>query len=148
MNEPENFSVRTLQKKRELSAAPAVAAAIPPADSGPLRPVTKLERPAVPAAKSLPFDPLRLVAAVARKWKWLPLAGAALALPIFLYGFFKFQTGYTVKVQLIRAEVTTTIRQSQLGDAFKPLQVNVGTLVSVMQSPNLLEKSPAWPIRQ
>ena len=140
MNEPENFSVRTLQKKRELSAAPAVAAAIPPADSGPLRPVTKLERPAVPASKSLPFDPLRLVAAVARKWKWLPLAGAALALPIFLYGFFKFQTGYTVKVQLIRAEVTTTIRQSQLGDAFKPRQVNVGTLVSVMQSPNLLEK--------
>ena len=43
-------------------------------------------------------------------------------------------------VQLIRREVSTTIRASQLGDAFKPRQVTVGTVVSVMQSPKLLAR--------
>ncbi|MEI6074111.1 MAG: polysaccharide biosynthesis/export family protein [Verrucomicrobiota bacterium] len=140
MNPPEDFSVSAVQKKREQSTpAPSVVSAAATVVTAP-NAATKLATPAAPG-KNLPFDPLRLVTALIRKWKWLPLAGVALALPVFLFGYFKFKTSYTANVQLIRREVTTTIRQSQLGEAFKPRQVTVGTIVSVMQSPKLLEKA-------
>ena len=138
MNEPENFSVSAVQKKRELAAAPAVPTNM--AGGNISRPIAKLEQPEPAVGKGLPFDPLRMAAAVLRHWEWLPIAGTLLALPTLILGIWRFHTAYTVKVQLIRREVSTTIRQSQLGDAFKPRQVTVGTVVSVMQSPKLLEK--------
>jgi protein involved in polysaccharide export with SLBB domain/capsular polysaccharide biosynthesis protein len=137
MSEPEKFSVSAVQKKREQSAAPETApAAVTAAFSA--APVEKLESETAVSEKSLPFDPLRLVAAVWRRWRRLPLAGLALMLLAGVLGFFKFQTSYTANVQLIRHEVSTTLRASQLGDAFKPRQVTVGTVVSVMQSDKLL----------
>ena len=139
MNEPEKFSVSAVQKKREESAATASPVAAAAAINNSPRPVAKPETPAAEEG-GLPFDPLRLAAAVARNWKWLPLGGVALAVPVLILGILKFHTSYTVIVQLIRTEVSTTIRSSQLGDAFKPRQVSVGTVVSVMQSPKLLEK--------
>ena len=139
MNEPENFSVSAVQKKREQSAAPASAAPAAATMTNSPRPTVKLESGAA-GSKGLPFDLVRLAAAVIRDWKWLPLAGVALAVPVMLLGILKFHTGYSVTVQLIRTEVSTTIRASQLGDPFKPRQVTVGTVVSIMQSPKLLEK--------
>jgi protein involved in polysaccharide export with SLBB domain/uncharacterized protein involved in exopolysaccharide biosynthesis len=88
----------------------------------------------------MPFDPARLIVALLRGWYWLPLAGLALGGPLGLLGYFKFQTGYSVQIQLIRREVGTTIRASQFGDAFKPRTVSVATIVSLMQSPKLLER--------
>ena len=141
MNEPEDFSVSAVQKKRGQSALATPAASAPAAVMNPSLPVARLEPPAVKEVKrGLPFDPLRLAVAILRKWKWLPLAGVALALPIFAFAIFKFHTSYTTTIQLIRREVTTTIRQSQFGEPFKPRQVTAGTIVSVMQSPKLLEK--------
>ena len=141
MNEPEAFSVSAVQKKREQSAIATPAVSAPAAVMNPSSPVAKLETPAASEVKGgLPFDPLRLAVAVLRKWKQLPLAGFALALPIFAFAIFKFHTSYTTTIQLIRREVTTTIRQSQFGEPFKPRQVTAGTIVSVMQSPKLLEK--------
>ena len=140
MNEPEKFSVSAVQKKREQAGspppAPTAVAALTPA-----QPATKLAPAA--AGKSLPFDPLRLAAAVLRGWYWLPLAGVLLGVPMLLLGMYKFKTSYKVTVQLIRREVSTTIRASQFGDAFKPRQATVGTIVSVMHSPKVLEKAGA-----
>jgi protein involved in polysaccharide export with SLBB domain/uncharacterized protein involved in exopolysaccharide biosynthesis len=139
MNEPENFSVSAVQKKRGQSAAPESAPAAATAALGAAKPIAKLESGKI-GNKGLPFDLLRLAAAVLHHWKWLPKIGLALMLPALAAGIFKFHTSYTVKVQLIRTEVSTTIRQSQLGDAFKPRQVTVGTVTSVMQSPKLLAR--------
>ena len=140
MNEPENFSVSAVQKKREQSTAASPTAPATTTLAGSPTPVAKLESPAAAGGKGLPFDPLRLVVAVMRKWKLLPLVGAAFTVPIFVFAVFKFHTSYTTTIQLIRREVTTTIRQSQFGEPFKPRQVTAGTIVSVMQSPKLLEK--------
>ena len=145
MNEPEKFSVSAVQKKRGQSTATippgSASAGVMPSSS----PVAKLETLPANEAKherkgGLPFDSLRLAVAILRKWKRLPLAGVALALPIFAFAIFKFHTSYTTTIQLIRREVATTIRQSQFGEPFKPRQVTAGTIVSVMQSPKLLEK--------
>ena len=138
MNESEDFSVSAVQKKREQSAAAALAPEAVMAGTS-AQPVAKLVIPAA-AGKSLPFDPLRLAAAILRGWYWLPLAGVLLALPAFAWANSKFHTSFSTTVQLIRREVSTTIRQAQFGDPFKPRQVTVGTVVSVMQSPKLLEK--------
>ena len=141
MNEPDNFSVSAVQKKREQSATAPPKAPAPAAVMNPSSPVAKLETPAANEVKGgLPFDPLRLAVAILRKWKKLPLAGVAFALPIFAFAIFKFHTSYTTTIQLIRREVTTTIRESQFGEPFKPRQVTAGTIVSVMQSPKLLDK--------
>ena len=141
MNEPENFSVSAVQKKRGQSAAAAPATPAMSVDVGSSPPVARLETPADAGGKGLPFDPVRLVTAVLRNWKWLPVAGLGCALPLFVLAVFKFHTSYTTTVQLIRREVSTTIRQSQLGEAFKPRQVTAGTIISVMQSPKLLDKA-------
>jgi protein involved in polysaccharide export with SLBB domain/uncharacterized protein involved in exopolysaccharide biosynthesis len=75
-----------------------------------------------------------------RHWKWVVLAGLAALLPALLLGIFRFKTGYSVTVQLIRREVTATLHASQLGEAFKPRQVSVATVVNVMLSPKLLDR--------
>ena len=148
MNESNPFSVSAVQKKREQDGIPAAPGGEVSSAATP-RPATAAApggpaggAPAEPekTGGGLPFDPARLLAALLRGWYWFPLAGLLLAIPLGLYGYFKFQTGYYVDIQLIRREVTTTIRASALGDAFKPSPVSVATLISLMQSPKLLER--------
>jgi capsular polysaccharide biosynthesis protein len=148
MSEPEDFSIHAVQKKRG-SDEPARPAGAP---SPAVPRSTAVSRPAAAAAATpvaagateggsgLPFDLLRLIAALLRNWHWLLTSGGILAVLVFVVGLFKFETGYWVTVQLIRREATTTIRASLLGDAFKPRQVTVQTIVNVMQSPKLLDR--------
>jgi len=154
MSEPQDFSIHAVQKKRgqdeppkpAVSAMAASAVVTAPdrrAPAGPRPAVTAPAMPATPAAEGgsgLPFDLLRLIAALLRNWQWLLISGGLLAVLMLLLGLVKFETGYWVTVQLIRREATTTIRASLLGDAFKPRQVTVQTIVDVMQSPKLLDR--------
>jgi len=78
--------------------------------------------------------------ATLRRWPWIPIAGVGLLVPAFLLSLVRFKDSTSVTVQLIRREVSTTIRASQLGEAFKPRQVTVATVVNVMQSPLLLAR--------
>ena len=65
MNEPEDFSVSAVQKKRGQSALATPAASAPAAVMNPSLPVARLEPPAVKEVKrGLPFDPLRLAVAI------------------------------------------------------------------------------------
>jgi capsular polysaccharide biosynthesis protein len=96
--------------------------------------------PAAEGGLSLPFDPVRLLAALLRNWVWLLLAGVVLGAGLLTLGHYKLETSYTVETELIRREATTTIRASLQGDSFKPRQVTVQTIVTVMQSPKLLDR--------
>lgn len=88
---------------------------------------------------SLPFDPARLIAALMQRWKVLPSLAVCLALPVLLFGIWHFKSTYSVTVQLIRREASTAIKESLNGEAFKPRQVTVATVVDLMMSPKLLE---------
>jgi protein involved in polysaccharide export with SLBB domain/capsular polysaccharide biosynthesis protein len=141
MTEPENFSVGAVQKKR-LESAPEAEPVLSAGSATAARAASPAPKnaAAVPAKQGLPFDAARLAAAALRRWK-LPLkAGAGLMLALALWGYWKIETGYKVVLQLIRREVSTTIRASQLGDPFKPRQVTAATIVSVMGSPDLLDR--------
>ncbi len=96
--------------------------------------------PAAEAGVSLPFDPVRLIAALIRGWYWLLISGVLMGGGLFALGYYKLETSYSVTVELIRREANTIIRASVLGDAFKPHQVTVQTIVNVMQSPKLLDR--------
>lgn len=111
----------------------------------PARPANQAPAPeaaGLPPAKAqfdLPFDPLRLVAAILRKWYWLVLGGALLAALGGSLGYLKFEAQYTATAQLMRQETAGTFRASELGEPFKPRQLSVPTLVSLMKSPAVLQ---------
>ncbi len=94
-------------------------------------------------ALGLPFDPLRVAAAVMRGWHWLLLATIAL-IPIGVtisLAFFK--TSYTSEIQLIRRGTDSGFRATQFGNAFKPGELKVETLEPLMYSVSLLSKVAA-----
>lgn len=144
MSEPQPFSVSAVQKKRDQAGPAATATELPVVTPGGVVPsASPTGEAAAPVEKSgggLPFDPARLILALLRGWFWPPLVGLVLGLPLGLYGYLKFQTGYYVDVQLIRREVTSTIRATAFGDAFKPHSATVATVISLMQSPKLMEQ--------
>jgi protein involved in polysaccharide export with SLBB domain/capsular polysaccharide biosynthesis protein len=91
----------------------------------------------------LPFDPLRLVAALLRRWYWVVLCGVSAAAPAAYFALKRFETKYTATAQLIRRELPNSFRASDVGEAFKPRQLNTPTVVNIMRSPSLLQKVAA-----
>lgn len=88
----------------------------------------------------IPFDPVRLLSALQKRW-WLIIAvGFILGGIAGGFGFWKFENAYTATVQLMRRELPNTFRASDLGESFKPRQFSVGTVTAMMQSPGLLAK--------
>jgi len=97
---------------------------------------------AVPPGKpgfELPFDPLRLAAALVRRWWLMVLCGGALAAGGAVLGKKLFHTLYTANAQLMRQESSGSFRASDLGEPFKPRQLSVSTLVSFIKSPAVLQ---------
>lgn len=88
----------------------------------------------------IPFDPLRLLLAVRRRSGWLAIGALLLAGPVCLLGALRLQTTYTAPIQLIRRELPNSFRASELGEAFKPRQFSIATVVAMMRSPSLLAK--------
>jgi len=93
------------------------------------------------AGVSLPFDPLRLVAALLRRWLVILGAGVVVGALGCVTGFLKFKAEYKAVAQLLRQERSDTFRSSELGDPFKPRQLSVSTLVSFMKSPAILQRA-------
>ncbi len=67
-------------------------------------------------------------------------AGVALAGLAGLGGYLKFTTVYKAGAQLMRQEASATFRASELGEPFKPRQLSVATLVSLMKSAAVLQR--------
>ncbi len=103
-------------------------------------------RPARPPAPSggigalIPFDPLRLALAVWRGKSWVAATALLLAGSLGAFGWLKFGTSYGTAVQLIRRELPNSFRAIEVGEAFKPRQLSVATIVSIMRSPSLLAR--------
>lgn len=89
---------------------------------------------ATPAsALKLPFDPLRLIDALVRRWLMMLLVGGACAGVMMGIGLVRFETLHTAKAQLIKQELVA-FRQSETGETFKPNDLSLPTLTSMMYS--------------
>ena len=89
--------------------------------------------PSAPAIK-LPFDPLRVIDALVRRWWLMLLAGLVCSAAMLAVGWMRFETLYTVKSQIIKQQLATAFRQSDSGESFKPSDLTIPTLMSLMYS--------------
>lgn len=99
--------------------------------------------PAAGGGLPIPFDPWRMVHALVR---YLPIVLIAAILgggAGGAFGWKKFKDSYQSTAQLMRQELPNTFRSSEVGEAFKPRQINSATLISLMKSLPLLERVSA-----
>lgn len=87
----------------------------------------------------MPLDPLRLVAAILHRAWMIVIGGAVLGLLAGALGYKKFTASYKATAQFIRQESGATFRASELGEPFKPRQMTVQTLVSLLKSPVVMQ---------
>jgi hypothetical protein len=88
----------------------------------------------------VPFDPIRVLIALARGWHWILFSGLVLAGPLGALAWIRSSTSYSATVQLIRRELPNSFRVTEIGEAFKPRQLSVASVVSIMHSPSLLAR--------
>ncbi len=88
---------------------------------------------AAPAIK-LPFDPLRVVDALFRRWWLMLIAGLICSAALLAVGWLRFETLYTAKSQIIKQQLASAFRQSDSGESFKPSDLTIPTLMSLMYS--------------
>src|SRR5262249_47294614 len=91
-----------------------LTAANPPGESAAPSPAPQ------PPASSLPVDPWRLLGGLLKRKYWIIIAlvlGAGLGLT---WGLLKARTRYLVTVQLIKQELPSAFRVSEVGEAFRP----------------------------
>jgi len=92
---------------------------------------------------SLPIDPLRLLAGLWKRRRWVIAAcliGTLLGLAI---GAFKTKTRYKASVQLIKRDLPSAFRVGEAGEAFRPRQLSAGTLVGTASAAQVLQRVAA-----
>ncbi|WP_395747682.1 SLBB domain-containing protein [Prosthecobacter sp.] len=137
---PTSFSLTAINRKRG-TASPWTSKPREPLPSAELHDVSHpaalsaaaAAEPAAPAI-NLPFDPLRVVDALVRRWWMMLLAGLICAAIMLAAGWLKFETLYTAKSQIIKQQLASAFRQSETGESFKPSDLTIPTLMSLMYS--------------
>jgi capsular polysaccharide biosynthesis protein/Mrp family chromosome partitioning ATPase len=89
----------------------------------------------------LPVDPWRLVSALRARWRWLLIAGGGMLVLGALAGY--FLSNYKVAVTLIQRDVTAPFEAGTGGEVFKPKPLAKETLISLMSSPQLMQRVSA-----
>jgi len=89
-------------------------------------------RAAIPRKPSFALDPWVLVDGVVKRWYWMIIAAALLAVGAYFYTKHIWRNAYTASVQLIRFE-----NQDQ-NARYKPRQLTDQTFASILKSPELL----------
>ena len=136
------FSLTAINRKRGTSSpvprlweAPTTVESLAPPNVP--APAVATSEPATPAIK-LPFDPLRLIDVLFRRW-WLILgAGLVCSALMLAVGWMRFETLYSAKSQIIKQQLASAFRQSDSGESFKPSDLTVPTLMSLMYSGSII----------
>lgn len=144
MNDPGELSISELRKKRDEAALGAAQSA----DAFGGSPATVAAGPS-PAPQTagdgedfeLPVDPWRLLVALKRSWLWLLLAGVLFALAGGLGGY--RVSDYSISITLVLRGASTPFVAGLEGESFKPQQLSIRTLVSLLQSPELAREVAA-----
>jgi protein involved in polysaccharide export with SLBB domain/capsular polysaccharide biosynthesis protein len=94
-----------------------------------------------PPGPPLPFDPMRLVDAVLRRWYlWV---GVALIFGVAGFCFCCLRVKTVGSVQLVRLDPPLEMRASPTGDAFRPQLFSDTTLIDMIHSPEVFARVSA-----
>jgi protein involved in polysaccharide export with SLBB domain/capsular polysaccharide biosynthesis protein len=150
MSDPTELSISDLYKKREDVVAPLPQPEErrgddrgdrasgqenyrPRQSGGPRMPFETEGREEGPT--KLPFDPVRLIDAVTRRWYVWVLTGLIFGGAALSWCYVKTKTMATM--QLIRRDAPLDLRANDTGDSYKPQQLSDATLASVIRSPDI-----------
>ncbi|MEI6673599.1 MAG: hypothetical protein WCO57_00320 [Verrucomicrobiota bacterium] len=76
----------------------------------------------------LPFDPVRLVAGVLTRWPWLVVGMLVCGTLGTLVGIGITHPSFTLTVSLIKRRTANTVQTSEIGQAYRPVDLNDATL--------------------
>ncbi len=80
----------------------------------------------------LPFDPIRLLAGILTRWPLILLGGCAFAVLGFFVGKAITRQTFSLSVSLIKLRVPQTVQTSEVGQAFRPADLNDSTLLATL----------------
>lgn len=90
---------------------------------------------------TLPFDPLRVIDAI-HSCRWMVILSAGIfAIGAGIVGFTIFNPHHIAEAQLIKQGPGNSFRQSEGGDPYQPRETSVSTLMTLMRSGVLMEKT-------
>lgn len=89
----------------------------------------------------LPVDPWRLLSALKKRWYWMIIGAFAFLLLGALAGYIKGRN--IIRISLIQRDVSAPFEAGVGGEVFKPHPLQTKTLVSLMESPLLMQRVSA-----
>ncbi|MGK0176574.1 MAG: hypothetical protein ACI91V_000440 [Lentimonas sp.] len=89
----------------------------------------------------IPIDPLRLIYGVRRYWFLFVILPLVLGGCGWFLGSLKTEDRYTVSLQLIKSEMTSSVQTSESGQAFRPRDLSDDTLLSTTYSTEVLSRT-------
>ena len=80
----------------------------------------------------LPFDPVRLLAGVLSRWPWIAVGMVVCGALGTLAGIRTTHHSFTLSVPLIKRRVPQTVQISEIGQAYRPVDLNDATLLATL----------------
>lgn len=80
----------------------------------------------------LPFDPVRLLAGVLSRWPWIVLGVALFGTMGTMIGIQITQPSFAISASLIKRRVPQTVQTSEIGQAYRPVDLNDATLLATL----------------
>jgi uncharacterized protein involved in exopolysaccharide biosynthesis len=89
----------------------------------------------------IPFDPIRLLGGVLSRWPWILAGVLSLASIGVLFGIKITHQSFSVTVSLIKRRVPQTVQASDVGEAYRPVDLNDATLLATLLASEPLDKA-------
>ena len=80
----------------------------------------------------LPFDPIRLLAGILTRWHWLVAGMVVFGVLGAIAGMAMTQQKFSLSVSLMKRRVTQTVQTSEVGQAYRPTDLNDATLLATL----------------
>jgi hypothetical protein len=80
----------------------------------------------------LPFDPIRLLAGVLHRWPWILICAVIFAILGAIAGKIITRQTFSLSISLIKLRVPQTVQTSEVGQAFRPADLNDATLLATL----------------
>ncbi|MEO8616370.1 MAG: hypothetical protein ABI600_14595 [Luteolibacter sp.] len=80
----------------------------------------------------LPFDPIRLIAGVLARWPWIVIGMIIMGILGTLAGVSLARPSFAISASLIKRRVPQTVRTSETGQAYRPVDLNDATLLATL----------------
>ncbi len=89
----------------------------------------------------LPFDPMRLLAGILHRWPWILVCSIIFGILGALAGKAITRQTFSLSISLIKLRVPQTVKTSEVGQAFRPADLNDATLLATLLASEPIDKA-------